>query len=69
MFGRGLDGRWELWKQRWRDPDIRIKAGHMLLGKTIGLAIVVFFISKWWMPNSAFADAAPALAFFKKVLS
>jgi Amt family ammonium transporter len=61
VFGRGLDGRWELWKQRWRDPDIRIKAGHMLLGKTIGLAIVVFFISKWWMPNSAFADAAPAL--------
>ena len=54
MFGRGLDGRWELWKSRWHDPDLRIKAGHLLLGKTIGLAIVVFFISKWWMPNSAY---------------
>ena len=61
MFGRGLNGKWELWKSRWRDPDMRIKAGHLLLGKTIGLAIVVFFISKSYLPASAYADAAPAL--------
>jgi Amt family ammonium transporter len=61
VFGRGLNGKWELWKSRWRDPDMRIKAGHLLLGKTIGLAIVVFFISKSYLPASAYADAAPAL--------
>jgi len=33
----------------------------MLLGKMIGLGIVVFFISKWYLPTSAYADAAPPL--------
>src|SRR5579872_5190958 len=61
VYRRGLVGNWELWKERWRDPDIRMKAGYMLLGKMIGLGIVVFFISKWYLPTSAYADAAPAL--------
>ena len=38
-----------------------MKAGYMLLGKMIGLGIVVLLISKWYLPNSAYADAAPPL--------
>ncbi|HVN30136.1 MAG TPA: hypothetical protein VMT64_16675, partial [Candidatus Binataceae bacterium] len=61
MYRRGLVGNWELLKERWRDPDIRMKAGYLLLGKMIGLGIVVLLISKWYLPTSAYADAAPPL--------
>src|SRR5579872_3638106 len=61
VYRRGLVGNWELWKERWRDPDIRMKAGYLMLGKMIGLGIVVFLISKCYLPNSAYADAAPPL--------
>jgi ammonium transporter, Amt family len=56
-----LVGACRLLKERWRDPLARRNATHLFLGKMIGLGIVVFFISKVWMPNSAYADAAPAL--------
>ena len=55
----GIAGGLRLFRERWRDPVIRRNAGMLLLGKTIGLALILLLISKWWMPNSAFADAAP----------
>ena len=40
---------------------MRKKAGSLLLGKMIGLAIVLFLASKWYLPTQAYADTAPAL--------
>ncbi len=61
MPSRFILEKYALLKERWRDPDMRKKAGSLLLGKTIGLAIVVFIIAKAYLPNSAYADTAPAL--------
>src|SRR6202163_1043899 len=61
LFGERIVGTYSLFRERLRDADVRKKAGSLLLGKMIGLAIVLFFISKVWMPNAAYADTAPAL--------
>ncbi len=61
MYSSRLVGACRLLKEKWGDPVVRRNATHLLFGKMIGLGIVVFFISKVWMPNAAYADTAPAL--------
>jgi ammonium transporter, Amt family len=56
-----IAGTYNLFREKWRDPVIRKKAGYMMLGKMIGLGIVLLLISKWYMPGSAYADAVPPL--------
>ena len=52
---------YHLLRERWRDPVVRRNVGYLMLGKMLGLGIVVFMISKVWVPSSAFADNAPPL--------
>jgi len=54
-------GAYKLVRERWRDPLVRKNVGYLLLGKMIGLGIVVFLISKWWVPSAVYADATPPL--------
>jgi Amt family ammonium transporter len=61
LFGERIVGTYSLFRERLRDADVRKKAGSLLLGKMIGLAIVLFIASKWYLPVQAFADAAPPL--------
>ena len=61
MSNHFVVGKYRLFRERWRDPEIRKQAGYMLLGKTIGLALVVLLISKCYLPNAAYADATPPL--------
>ena len=61
MFCERIVGTYGLFRERLRDADIRRKAGSLLLGKMIGLAIVLFLASKWYVPVQAFADATPPL--------
>ena len=44
-----------------RDPETMKKAGTLLLAKMIVLAIVLTLMTKWYLPNEAWADAAPSL--------
>src|SRR6266478_5755544 len=50
-----------LLREKWRDPVVRRNAGSLMLGKMIGLGIVLLLISKWYLPSAAYADAAPPL--------
>ena len=61
VFGERITGTYGLFLERLRDADVRKKAGSLLLGKMIGLAIVLFLASKWYLPTQAYADTAPAL--------
>ena len=61
MFGERIVGTYSLFRERLRDAEVRKKAGSLLLGKTIGLGIVLFLAAKWYLPTQAYADAAPAL--------
>ena len=61
MFGERIIGTYSLFRERLRDAEVRKKAGSLLLGKMIGLAIVLFLASKWYLPVQAFADTAPPL--------
>jgi ammonium transporter, Amt family len=61
VFGEKITGTYSLFLERLRDADVRKKAGSLLLGKMIGLAIVLFLASKWYLPTQAYADTAPAL--------
>jgi Amt family ammonium transporter len=61
LFGERIVGTYSLFRERLRDADVRKKAGSLLLGKMIGLAIVLFIASKWYLPVQAYADAAPPL--------
>jgi Amt family ammonium transporter len=56
-----IAGTYNLFREKWRDPVIRTKACYLMLGKMIGLGIVLLTISKWYMPTQAYADAAPPL--------
>jgi len=60
VFGERITGL----RSVWRSCETRTfakKAGSLLLGKMIGLAIVLFLASKWYLPTQAYADTAPAL--------
>jgi ammonium transporter, Amt family len=61
VFCERIVGTYSLFRERLRDADVRKKAGSLLLGKMIGLAIVLFIASKWYLPVQAYADAAPPL--------
>src|SRR5262249_40243437 len=50
-----------LFKERWRDPNVRRNAANLLMGKMIGLALVLLIISKWYLPGVVYADDAPPL--------
>src|SRR5258707_6580623 len=40
---------------------VRRNSGYLMYGKRIGLGLVLLLISKWYLPATAYADAAPAL--------
>src|SRR6266404_7930521 len=61
MYSRALAGVFKQVREKWRDPAIRRAAGSLMLGKMIGLGIVLLLISKWYLPSAAYADAAPPL--------
>ncbi len=61
MSSTGVVGIYQLFKERWRDPAVRRNAGYLLLGKMIGLGIVVLLISKWYLPAVVYADTTPPL--------
>ncbi len=61
MYCETVVGAFKLVRERWRDPQVRKNVGYLLLGKMIGLGIVVFLITRWWVPSAAYADAAPPL--------
>ena len=49
---------YHLFKERWRDPVVRRNAGYLLMGKMIGLGIVLFIISRCWVPANREATFA-----------
>ena len=61
MLSRFIFEKYQLLKERLHDPHMRKMAVSLLLGKMIGLALVLALISKVWVPSSAYADATPAL--------
>ncbi len=51
-----------LLRERLRDPVVRSKAGRLLLGKMIGLAIVLSLMTRWFLAGDVnAADAAPEI--------
>lgn len=51
-----------LLRERLRDPVVRRNAGMLLLGKTIGLAIVLSLMTRWFLAGDVnAADAAPEI--------
>src|SRR6202158_6453853 len=61
MYSRAVAGVFHQLREKWRDPAVRRAAGSLMLGKMIGLGIVLLLISKWYLPSAANADAAPPL--------
>src|SRR5258708_6230279 len=57
----GATGIWERIRIAWRDPMVRRNAGYLMAGKMIGLGLVLLLISKWYLPATAYAEAAPAV--------
>ena len=64
MYSRAVAGVFRQLREKWRDPAIRRAAGSLMLGKMIGLGIVLLLISKWYLPSAAYADAAPRMVIY-----
>src|SRR5947199_269637 len=57
---KGISGTFDLLKERLRDPVVRRNAGMLLLGKTIGLALVLSLMTRWFLAGDVNAADAPA---------
>ena len=61
MRSPGVVNVYRMLREKWRDPPVRRNVGYLFAAKAIGLAIVLLLMSKWYVPTSAYADAAPPL--------